>query len=457
MTRTQPQARSIRHCRTPRTLDRLLLALLLLLPLQPALAEDWVYTTRPGDTLWDISRDYLKGVEYWQRLQEYNNIANAKQILPGTRIQAPLAWLKQPPAPAQTVSVVGAVTLRQGVGEAATPLNAEMALPVGSIIETGADASVTLRFADGSLLLIQAHSRVILDSLSAHGESGIVDTRLRLQKGRADTKAIPFKAPGSRYEITTPAAVAAVRGTEFRVNADPDQSLMRSEVLKGQVAVSAVGVTQAVGAGFGTVAEAGKAPLAPRPLLAAPDLLDLPRKVQQIPLRFSWPALDEAQRYRAQLAADAEFQAVLRDKVTAQPEVQWTELPDAEYFLRVRAIDALGLEGRDGFHRFSLETELAAPFATTPPQGSLLPAGSMPSFAWRKVQGASGYRFQLAQGLSFGKPLIDVEVETTSYTPAQPLPAGRYYWRLASRNARGQESAFGPGQPLIVLPGASQP
>jgi hypothetical protein len=35
-------------------------------------ADDWIYTTRPDDTLWDISKKYLKSANYWKRLQQHN-------------------------------------------------------------------------------------------------------------------------------------------------------------------------------------------------------------------------------------------------------------------------------------------------------------------------------------------------------------------------------------------------
>ena len=41
----------------------------------PAWAENYIYTVRPGDTLWDLSDKYLKrGVAYTSRLQELNQV-----------------------------------------------------------------------------------------------------------------------------------------------------------------------------------------------------------------------------------------------------------------------------------------------------------------------------------------------------------------------------------------------
>ncbi len=417
------------------------------------LADDWVYTTRPGDTLWGISKDYLKGPNYWPRLQKYNNIDNAKQMPPGTRISAPLEWLKSPPAPAQAVKVVGPVSITLAGDDTSSALTDGMSLPAGSVIETGAGASVTLGFADGSTLLLQEHSQLILDSFSAFRDTGMVDTRMRLQKGRVDTKVIPFKAPGGRYEITTPAAVAAVRGTQFRVSAEQDKAVMRSEVIRGEVAVEGAGVTQTLSGGFGTLAEAGKAPLPPRKLLSAPMLANLPQQLKQVPVIFDWQALEGAVRYRAQLANDANFESLLHDSLFSTPQATWPNLEDGDYVLRVRAVDELGLEGFDASHSFNLATRLSAPYATIPPDGMSQIAGPPPTFQWRTVNGAMAYRFQLAKQINFGAPLIDVVVEGTEYTPEVEFEPGRYYWRLATRNSRGTESDPGPGRGFnIILP-----
>lgn len=431
-----------------------LVAITCLMLAPKAQAEDWVYTARPGDTLWDISKDYLKSVNFWPRLQQYNNIDNAKQIPPGTRIRAPLEWLKIPPSPAQATNVIGPVNITL-TNESPAALAEGMQLPAGSIIETGAGASVTVNFADGSSLLLQENSQLILDALSVHEGTGFVDTRMRLQKGRVDTKVIPFKSPGGRYEITTPAAVAAVRGTQFRVSADANKSVMRSEVLRGKVAVEGAGVTQLVNAGFGTVAEAGKPPSPPRKLLSAPNLLDLPETLKQVPITFDWPALEDAVSYRAQIASDHNFTALQKDSSFDTAQASWPELQDGDYVLRVRAVDELGLEGLNAMHRFTVATLLSPPYATIPPDGTMQAVGWMPTFQWRVVEGASEYRFQLARQISFGTPEIDVTITGTEYTPEHDLAPGRYYWRLASHNSRGDESEFGPGYGFTIFPASN--
>ena len=71
--------------------------------------EDWVYTTRPGDTLWDISKTYLVGVEYWPKVQKYNAIKNPKLLPPGSRLLIPVSWLKQQPSHHYTLQLAASI------------------------------------------------------------------------------------------------------------------------------------------------------------------------------------------------------------------------------------------------------------------------------------------------------------------------------------------------------------
>ncbi|WP_426806028.1 FecR domain-containing protein, partial [Stenotrophomonas sp. SrG] len=84
---------------------------------------------------------------------------------------------------------------------------------------TGADARMTLAFADDSRLQLREHSHLRLDQLSRYGHTGKVDTRLRLEQGRSSNRVTPAKGPASRNNIDAPTATSSVRGTQIRVRA----------------------------------------------------------------------------------------------------------------------------------------------------------------------------------------------------------------------------------------------
>ena len=88
------------------------------------------------------------------------------------------------------------------------------------------------------------------------------------------------------------------------------------------------------------------------------------------PLHPGWLALlqiadpvDKAVAYRAQVARDEQFNDVIATTVFTTPRARFTNLPDGSYLLRVRAIDAEGLEGQDATRGFALRARPEPPNA----------------------------------------------------------------------------------------------
>ena len=130
------------------------LLLVLALACVPAFAEDWVYRVRPGDTLWDLGGAYLKPGVDWHRLQQHNRIADPYRLAPGTRLRIPLTWLRQQPARARVVALIGKATTVTSAGTSQA-VNEGMELGAGSRLLTAAGASLSLQFADGSRLRLR--------------------------------------------------------------------------------------------------------------------------------------------------------------------------------------------------------------------------------------------------------------------------------------------------------------
>lgn len=404
----------------------LLTTVLLLLANAAAVANDWIYTVRPGDTLWRLSETHLTSMKYLEPLQRHNNIANSRHITPGSRLKFPVAWLKHQPATAMVVQLQGEARLVSAIDGSIQPLTIDTRLHTGDRIETGPDSNLSIRFADGSELLVLSDSTVVMDSLSAFGTTGMVDTRIRLQGGRVDTRVRPRQGPGSRYNIITPAAVAAVRGTQFRVSAESDKPIARSEVIEGEVSVSGAGASQLVPAGFGTIAEAGQPPQPPRKLLPAPDLSTLPALLDRLPLQFNWERIENAAAYRFQVAANSQFDRLLTDDITAQAAAT-ADLPNGEYVLRVRAIDKDKLEGLDATHAFTVNVRPQPPLPVDPDPAPLQINEYEMAFHWKAVGGAASYHYQLASDPDFNNIISERTVTEPHAVLPRPAP-GRYYF-----------------------------
>ena len=436
----------------------LMVCLVLALAWNPVHAETqhWVYTVRPGDNIWDLTERYCTSVRHWKRIQRLNNVRLDRQIPPGTKLRFPLDILKYQPATALVTQVQGTAQLIRTGGKPAVPLVAKTALRSGDRIVTAAGANVTLQFADGSELLVLEDSEIVMDTLSAWSTTGMVDTRVRLQGGRVDTRVKPGQGPGSRYHIITPAAVAAVRGTRFRVAADKQQPLSRSEVTAGTVNVGAAGSSQDIPAGFGLVSESGKPPQPPRQLLPPPDLAATTTLYRNLPLQFSWSSLPGAQGYRLQIAPNQKFETLIVDKSAGQPGIQWADLPDGRYALRVRGIDDVGLEGLDAVGVFEVD---ARPFAPLPAGmgGGTLIRESTPGFSWEAVEGVKSYRFELARDAAFTQMVTSRQTDSAGTGLTEALQPGGYHWRVASVDPDGDQGPFSQTQHFSFRPPLAAP
>jgi hypothetical protein len=189
--------------------------LLLIVWVKPVSAAGWLYSIRPGDTLWSVCKEYTKEPGCWQKLGPLNKIDQNRKIAPGTRLRIPASWLKNPAASATIVFTQGDVRY-QHFGEVEADAVKGIKLPIGSQLTTG-KGTVTIVFADGSSMILASDSQLELDTLSNFELNGMVDSTVRLKRGTVKTRVIK-REPRSQFRTMTPSAVASVRGTEYRVN-----------------------------------------------------------------------------------------------------------------------------------------------------------------------------------------------------------------------------------------------
>ena len=172
---------------------------------------------------------------------------------------------------------------------------------------------------------------------------------------------------------------------------------------------------------------------------------------------LGWSVAVDATEYRVQVATDGGFGALLFDvTVSGTSWAPTSDLPEGQIFWRVASLDALGNESA-----FSAADDFTVD--TTPPAVPVLnPAvdptsNPRPTLSWNSVMGAADYRVQVATDGGFGAPLFDVAVSGTNWTPTADLPEGQIFWRVASRDALGNESAFSAADDFMIDLSAPSP
>jgi len=416
----------------------------------PAFAEDWVYRVRPGDTLWDLGGAYLKPGVDWHRLQQHNHIADPYRLSPGLRLRIPLTWLRQQPAQARVIALVGNATAISSAG-AERPVSEGMELGTGSRLLTALGASLSLQFADGSRLRLRESSELVLDRLSRYGRTGMVDTRVRLQRGRINNEVRRLRGAGDQFIVDTPTASSAVRGTRFRIHSGEQGT--RAEVLDGRVAVTSGRRATLLRPGFGARAQAGDGdPLRPLALLPAPDLSSIAAQQDSVRPQFAWPAVAGASGYRILISRHQDFAALTADLAATAPSVTAPALEPGRYHLRVSAIDDQGMEGRESDTAFGIEGRPVPPYAVAPAAGGLV-RQDRPALRWTQAPEAHRYRYEVADNPEFRNPVAQGgDVRGEAITVSEPLAAGAYYWRVGSIDAQGKKGPFGDAIEFTVRP-----
>lgn len=416
-------------------------------------AEDFIYELQAGDNPWNITSRFLAGRQYWPRLLRHNRIVDAHRLAVGSRLRIPSEWLALRAVEVRLLSVHNAVLLRHAGSE--RPAVPGDRLAAGDVLVTSDSAVATLEIEDGSRILVRPGSSLSLvqaDGPPAESGSHAVVLRMHLLQGAIESIVKPVQ-PGGRFEIQTPSGVAAVRGTEYRVSAAGPS--MTSEVVTGQVQVANPSGAARLAAVQGTRVEQGRPPEAPTTLLAAPDLQGLPAKAERLPLDLPLAPLVGAVAYRTQIAADAAFTQVLSDVLTPAPRVRALDVDDGPRHVRVRGVDARGLEGLAAQRALVVHARPEPPMLLEPAPQAKLPVPE-PTLRWTRGDTARQVRLQLAvsDAGSFEAPLVDrLLPDDGQWMLDQALSPGAYQWRVAAIDPQRGAGPWGDPQTFErVLP-----
>ena len=428
--------------------NRLLMLVVLLLGAFPLLAQDWNYRVRPGDTLWDLGARYLKPSVPWEQLKAHNRVPDPYRLPPGSQLRFPVAWLAVQPAPARVLATRGRVQLGESGQAALRDVVEGEQLSIGHYLVTGADASVTIVFADDSRLQLRENSRLRLDQLSRYGRTGMVDTRLRLEQGRTSNRVTPAKGPASRYIIDAPTASSSVRGTVFRVSAGERGYNAATEVIEGRVQVGNRRGQRLVSRGQASRSSSlALRPGATEALLPAPQLDRAQLRLDPLPASLAWSAVSGAAQYRVEVVRADQPDILLFAQQTTATTLTVPDLPPGALRVLVRAVSADGVEGMDAEHDFMVRDQPVAPLTVRPVNQQIVNS-ARPRFEWSQVEGADASVLQIARDVQFLAPMLEQESRSTHLRPAQDLPAGNYFWRVASRDGNGHRGRF--GQPVAL-------
>lgn len=409
------------------------------LPAMAAGDDTLVYTVKPSDTLYALSREYLTSPDAWRQLQAANRVRIPQRMPVGYRLAIPRKLLKFTPVTMRIQTFSGPVTV-----SGAEPRKG-MELAEGALVSTGPNGFVVISGADGSRIALPSNTRVRIGQARRYRLVQATDIELEVERGKAEVQAAK-QAPDSRFRVRTPVAVTAVRGTVFRAGYSEEAAASASETIEGEVAVASAKADLALPAGFGAAAQADGA-LAKEALLPAPALAD-PAKVQtELRASFDFTPVALARAYRVQVSRDAGFLDVISEVQAAVPRAEFEGLKNGTYFVRAAAISAAGLQGLE--EAWSFRRQRVGLAADAGQSG--LPDGFR--FAWTaEGEGTSLFRFQLFGAGEGGLPLVDEPALTKPELTVTALRPGAYCWRVGviQTTPDGSAEVWMPFQKLTV-------
>ena len=132
-------------------------------------------------------------------------------------------------------------------------------------------------------------------------------------------------------------------------------------------------------------------------------------------------------------------------------------MPDGDYVLRVRAIDADRLEGFNATRPFQVAARPEPPLPMGIVEGVVV-REAQPQFSWSQPEGITHYRLQLANDADFKQLLSDQTVLTgLQFTSDTSLQPGIYYWRIASLDALHKQGPYSDAQRFEYKPVPASP
>ncbi|MFK7890606.1 MAG: FecR domain-containing protein [Granulosicoccus sp.] len=378
-------------------------------------------TVKEGDTLRSIARTELGRTGFAPLLAEFNNLVESAPLVQGNVIRVPVfapardeyaevifvkgdvRLLRSSSAQATAQASVLGTSIPDPLMATATALERLEKIYSGDTIVTREDGYASVTFSNGSLINLQPGSTVILERLSCLESDDSCVVRVITQSGKVSADVDVRDNQPVEFIITTPYASAAVRGTEFAIDADEN---LKVGVTEGIVEIAAEQESVDVEAGYGVVVEPGQAPSQPIELLPPPVFKAVPARLAGGDTVAWWP-LQAVQTYVALLSADEAASEAFATFEITEDRIGFDAIEPGDYYLTLSAIDDNGIEGFTSNTRVTIadiDTDVEPVSTSVTRNGSeyLVAVADGPDFA-------AGYEIQISSDESFTDPLsVDV-------------------------------------------------
>ncbi|MDI6739230.1 MAG: FecR family protein [Candidatus Edwardsbacteria bacterium] len=172
------------------------------------------------------------------------------------------------PSEAKVSFIKGQVEVQRMGAESWIPAGLKMRVYPGDKVSSESESEAEITLDDGSIIKLKDKSLLVIEKMDKQKKPLTTITSLRAMNGKVLGCIRKLASKESKFRVTTPTAVAGVRGTVFGVFVDGDSTELN--VLKGEVAIAGEqGSEVIVGEKMMTTVAKGAAAKAPAAMTAA--------------------------------------------------------------------------------------------------------------------------------------------------------------------------------------------
>lgn len=230
-------------------------------------------------------------------------------------------------------------------------------------IRTFVESYAELSFLDGSSVQVEPNTVAVIRKSRIDRLNDAGDTEITLEDGGLLAKLSSAGKNRSRYTLNAGSSSSELRTQNFYAETD-DSDLVKLTNYDGEAIVNSNNVSITIRENEGTIVERGKAPLDPVKLLPSPSLAwaTTDTVVNDEMIVFAFDEIEGAENYRIQYDRSPNFTEDVVEVQTTETNLVMDDLPMGMTYVRVQAIDELGLRGP-----FSKTARIIRTIDNTPP------------------------------------------------------------------------------------------
>ncbi len=216
-------------------------------------------------------------------------------------------------------------------------------------LRTGKESVAKLTFLDGSDVIVDQNTTAIIRSTNLDKLTRTVKTDISLVVGSLLTKLSSASSEGKNFTLRAGSTESEIQSNKFWASNNSSNTVKVSN-FDGSVSVKANQSTITLKRNQGSIIEKNKAPLPPIDLLPSPTLLNWSRNdsaFYSADLSISWKSVVSAKEYEIETSLSQDFDRDVNKITTNLTQLKLKNLAVGVSYLRLHAVDKLGLRGND--------------------------------------------------------------------------------------------------------------